>query len=163
MMMKEPTRLRAGERLCPACRSGFMPSRKDQKFCSSGCRKTAFSRKDREKNPHNSQYSPTKWRENLDLFDRNIRLVDVVGKEKDPEKRGAIIERIITLAENGHGQIRSLLTNKMFLYPDRTNKLLFCPGYEHMGTIAQIANRYSWRMWGCSITEVLKIKKVNAQ
>lgn len=133
-----------------------MPNRKDQKFCSPGCRKTDHSRKDRKKNPHNSKFSPTKWRENYELFDLNRCLVEQLCKKKTIHQRSELIQRIIALAEEGHGQLRAILTNLKFLNPDKNNSLLFCPGYEGMGTIAQIANRYSWVTWGCSITDVLK-------
>lgn len=147
------------ERLCPACRSGFMPGRRDQTFCSPGCRKTNHSRKERKENPNNSKCNPIKWRENHDLFDRNRRLVELYGKQKTLEARDRVIEQVISAAENGHGQLRSLLTNRMFLYPNKQNSLLLCPGYRSLGTIAQIANKYSWITWGCSITDVLPPKK----
>jgi len=147
------------ERLCPACQSGFTPARRDQRFCSSKCRKNNHSRKERKKTPRNSKCSPIKWRENYDLFDRNMRLVEHYAKQKTEAGRRRVIEQVIHAAENGHSQLRSLLTNKRFLFPNRRNSLFFCPGYERFGTIAEIANRYSWVTWGCSIIDVLKVNK----
>ena len=128
------------------------------RFCSPRCRKNNYSRADRQKNPRNSRYSPTKWRENYEIFDRNRALVETVYREKNAEKRNKIIEQIIALAENGNAQLRSMLINPLFLYADKKNSLLFCPGYESVGTIAQVANRYSWTTWGCSIVDVLTTK-----
>lgn len=144
-----------GTLLCPACQSAFQPRRRDQRFCSPGCRKTAHSRKERNTSPHNSQFSPTKWRENLELFDRNRRLVELYAKKPNHEARTKLLEEIISVAESGHGQLRSLLTNKKFIFPDKRQPLLFCPGYERFGTISQLCNRYSWTTWGCSIVDAL--------
>lgn len=153
--MSKPTIERQGETLCPACQTIFEPRRSDQKFCTAGCRKNAHSRKERRKFPHNSQFSPTKWRENLELFDRNRRLVELYAKKPNHEARTKLVEEIIEVAESGHGQLRSLLINTKFLFPDKRQSLLFCPGYENFGTISQICNRYSWTTWGCSIVDAL--------
>lgn len=154
--MNQSSKAAESERACPACGSRFEVKRSDQIYCTSKCRKNSFSRKDRKENPRNSRYSPTKWRENYDLLERNRRLVELYAKQKNVDGRESVIEQVISAAENGHGQLRSLLTNEKFLRPKRTQSLLSCPGYEPFGTIAQIANRYSWTKWGCSISEALK-------
>ena len=91
----------------------------------------------------------------MELFDRNQRLVELYAKQPDNEARTKLLQEIIKVAESGHGQLRSLLVNKRFLFPDKRQPLLFCPGYETFGTISQICNKYSWTTWGCSIVHAL--------
>lgn len=155
LLMANSPELPMGGISCPACGACFTPKRKDQTYCSDRCRKNNYSRKDRARSPHNSIFSPTKWRENMEIFDRNRRLVELVCKERSSEARDKVTLSVISAAEGGHGQLRTILTNKIFLFPDRENELLFCPGCEHLGTIAQIVNRYSFANWGCSICDAL--------
>lgn len=140
---------------CPACDAVFYPKRKDQKYCSPACRKNTYSRKDRKNNRRNSTNSAAKWRENMELFDRHRCLIELVMKQQDQSRKDRIIAQIIDVAEGGHGQLRTILTSKAFRYPDRYRKYLFFRIHQHCKTIAQMANAYSWKTWGCSLKHSL--------
>lgn len=142
-------------RVCPACEAIFYPNRKDMRFCSPRCRKNDHSRKDRKDNPRNSKRSPAKWRENMELFDRHRCLVELMMKQPSREAKDQALRQIIDAAENGHGQLRTILTSKAFLYPDMHRKHLFFPIHRQCRTIAQMADAYSWSTWGCSLKQSL--------
>lgn len=142
-------------RICPACNQPFHPTRSNMKFCSPRCRKNRYSRADRNANPRNSTHSPAKWRENMELFDRHRCLVELLIKQRTHEDRNNVIRQIIDAAENGHRQLRTILTSKAFQFPNPNRKLLFFPIHKNSKTIAQMANAYSWKTWGCSLENVL--------
>lgn len=130
-------------RACPACKQNFEPARSNQKFCSSKCRKNSHSRADRKANPRNSQSSPAKWRENMELFDRHRCLVELFNKQNTYHGRNNVIRQIIDAAESGHGQLRTIITSQAFQSPEFNRGLLFFSIHKHSKTIAQLANTYS--------------------
>lgn len=142
-------------RVCPACEAVFYPTRKDMKFCSSRCRKNNYSRRDRKENPRNSKHSPAKRRENVELFDRHRCLVTLVHKQESQEQKDRVLREIIDAAEGGHGQLWTILTSKAFKHPHRHREYLF-QGYDSQDeTIAQMAEAYCWKNWGCSLEDAL--------
>lgn len=146
--------MEAGQ-VCPACTEPFHPRRRDIKLCSSRCRKNHHSRADRKANSRNSAHSPAKWRENMELFDRHRCLVELLIRQRTHEDRNNVIRQTIDAAENGHRQLRTILTSKAFQFPDLNRKLLFFPIHRTSKTTAQMANAYSWKTWGCSLHQSL--------
>lgn len=130
--MQHTVELTKAGRVCPACHELFQLNRKDMRFCSSRCRKNDHSRKDRRHNPRNSKCSPAKWRENMELFDRHRCLVELVMKQTSQDARNQILRQIISAAESGHGQLRTILTSKTFLCPNLHRKRLFSPHSQAM-------------------------------
>lgn len=147
--------LNASLATCPTCRGHFLRRRKDKIYCSDGCRKTAFSRRDRAVQPRNSLSSSAKRREISDLYDLNARLNEMIYTCK-PEDRPALLLKIIEAAADGSGRYRQVLTNRTFLYPDINERRIF---YRRApaaySTPAQLANRFSWSNWKCSIRTLL--------
>lgn len=153
--------MEAGQ-VCPACNQEFHPARSNMKFCSPRCRKNNYSRADRKANPRNSQCSPAKWRENTELFDRHRRLIELLKEQQTYEDQDKIIRQIIDAAENGHSHLLTILTSKAFRHPKKNRGLLFFPSHKHSETIAQMANAYSWKTWGCSLEQsLIKIERTN--
>lgn len=91
----------------------------------------------------------------MELFDRHRCLVELVMKQKTQEDKDGVIRQIINAAENGHSQLRTILTAKVFRYPNPNRKYFFWKCHRQCETIAQMADAYSWNTWGCSIKEAL--------
>lgn len=91
----------------------------------------------------------------MELFDRHRCLVELLIKQRTPENRYNVIRQIIDAAENGHRQLRTILTSKAFRFSNLNRKHLFFPTHKNSKTIAQMANAYSWKTWGCALQHSL--------
>lgn len=98
----------------------------------------------------------------MELFDRHRRLIELLNKQRTYEDQDKIIRQIIDAAENGHRQLLTILTSKALRYPKQSRGLLFFPNHKHSETIAQMANAYSWKTWGCSLKySLIKIERTD--
>lgn len=140
---------------CPVCSTDFVPKRVDQKYCSSKCRKNNYQKHNRSKNPVNSTYSPTKRRDNLELFDRS-RCFGEMYYNTPPWERDDFLNTLVVQAKNGNSKVRNVLNNQMMLRADSSDKKLF---YKHSPsihqTITQLANDYCRRTFGKNVREVI--------
>ncbi len=133
---------------CPNCGIEFQPQRRNQKYCQPNCRKGAYQRKDRQKNPANAKSSPTKRRANTELFDFAKRLAEDLYTMKPSERLG-FVKGLIDQARGGNQNVREVLTNQLLLYATVEE----CPWPFHRRSrsfrnITQAANAYCRKFWG---------------
>lgn len=142
--------------ICPTCQSSFLLGRKDQRYCHANCRKTAYHRRDRAKNPRNSQSSRVKYKENADLFDRALRMAETLYTMPPAERLGHM-KMLIDEARSGNQAIKDVLSNKFLLdvsydaYP-----WLFWRRNRSYLNITQAADAYCRRFWGAGVIDVVK-------
>ena len=97
-------------RQCPNCKAK-VSGRPNKIYCSSNCRKRGTETK------RNSQFSPTKRRENLEFFDRALRLAEELYKTP-PANRLGFMKDLIHYARTGEDRgLRNILCNPMLLRP----------------------------------------------
>ena len=129
------------KRLCPQC-SSAVTGRPNKVFCTSNCRK-------RHSEPtSNSVCSPTKRRENQELFDRALRL----GEELysiPPEQRLGFMKDLIDYARLGKDKkLQDILSNYKLLHPHPYyDTHLFPKRSRSYCTIAQATSNYCKRFW----------------
>ena len=130
-----------GKRKCPRCQEA-VHGRSNKIFCSSNCRK-------RYNEPtRNSLFSVSKRRENMELFDRAMRLAECFYTTA-PQFRLGFIKDIIDIAREGNdNQLRLILTNYCLLHPNPVQSPhLFFRRNRAYSTIAQVAQRYCKHFW----------------
>lgn len=153
--MQTPDLLFGKTAICPYCASDFVKSRSDQKFCKPACRKAESQTRLRKASPANSTNSSDKRRTNLLLFDRALRLAEMIYTSA-PDKRLGIVKAFVDQAKAGDFTMRHILTNRVFLYPDTDNRNLFFRRQPTVYlTVSQAADKYCHRFWGMGVREVL--------
>ena len=89
-------------RQCPNC-NAKVSGRPNKIYCSTNCRKRATETK------RNSQFSPTKRRENTEFFDRALRLAEELYKTPPPQ-RLEFMKDLINYARTGNDcELRKIL------------------------------------------------------
>lgn len=142
-------------KLCSHCSQLFLPNRKDQRFCSSRCRKCESQKKRRLSSPVNSTHSLSKRRDNLVFFDKALRLAEILYSLPVPLRLG-FMQDLVIQARSGDKTLRQILSNQYLLRADNTQKWLFhrkCPASYF--TIAQAADRYCRKFWGYCVKDVV--------
>ncbi len=139
-------------RQCSNCRV-VITGRPNKIFCSTNCRKH-YSEPQR-----NSFYSPTKRRENLEFFDRALRLAEVLY-QTPPNQRLGFMKDLIDYARMGDDcELRNILCNPMLLRPNPyTQRFLFHRRPRAYCTISQAASNYCKRFWRANIQDVVFFK-----
>ena len=87
-------------RQCPNCKAK-VSGRANKIYCSSNCRKRGTETK------RNSQFSPTKRRENLEFFDRALRLAEELYKTPPPQ-RLEFMRDLMHYARTGEDRVRGI-------------------------------------------------------
>ena len=133
-------------RQCPYCRE-VITGRPNKIFCSTNCRK------------RNSFCSPTKRRENLEFFDRALRLAEVLY-QTPPNQRLGFMKDLIDYARMGDDcELRNILCNPILLRPNPyTLSVLFYKRSRAYCTISQAASNYCKRFWRANIQNVVFCK-----
>ena len=153
-MTNDLTRV-SDEALCEYCDTPFRRRRKDQRYCSDKCRKAAYQDKNRKENPVNSTLSPQKWRENYELFDRALRLAEMLYTMPVGERLG-FMKGLIDDARHGNVKLKNILLNPAILKARYFDEHMFYKkrpaAYR---TIGQAADSYCRRYWGASVRDVL--------
>ena len=139
-------------RQCPNCKAK-VSGRPNKIYCSSNCRKRGTETK------RNSQLSPTKRRENLEFFDRALRLAEELYKTPPPQ-RLEFMRDLIDYARTGEDRVlRNILCNPMLLRPNPyTQRFLFYRRSRVYCTISQAASNYCKRFWRANIKDVVFCK-----
>jgi len=123
--------------------------RKSKMYCSSNCRQYACRPK------QNSQCSVTKRRKNLMLFDKAMRLAEILYS-LPPQERLGFIKTLIDEARAGNISLREILSNHMLRHPDpNKDRWMFYRGSWAYCTIAQAAQNYCKRYWHQDVSDVV--------
>lgn len=155
----------------PSCDNTYK-HRSNKKFCSDNCRKEGNRPK------QNSMSSPTKARNQLEMFDRALVLGEMLyqkerslnfykfgrlqdsprssNKGRSPIERLAFMEELIQLARGGDAQLRDILTKPHMR--DANGYLdphLFPFGNPAYCTIAKAASIYCYRFWKATAHDVV--------
>lgn len=141
-------------RACEDCRTLFMPSRKDQRYCSDRCRKNKSQKARRKEFPVNSTSSPSKRQDNRRLFDSAARHAEILYT-LPPGRRLGFMKELIDAAREGDSHLRQMLTNKYILKAGREHRWLFYPRPQGYYTISQAADRYCRMYWNASVADVV--------
>ena len=137
------------EGVCDHCRNTF-PYRANKRFCSSNCRKR------NNEGTRNSFYSSTKRRENTELFERSMRLAEILYSAPPYERLGIMRDLIAEARSGKDRQLMDILTNQRLLRPNPQNdRWLFYKRSRSYGTIAQAANNYCKRFWKADARKVI--------
>lgn len=143
-------------RACPACGQDF-PFRSNRTFCSPKCRKDSSQKKRRAITPANAANSPSKRREQAELFELAMLLAAQVYSI-NPNLRMEWMRDLVNRGRSGKDpKIRQILTMPRLLTATHHDKHLFyrrCP--RNYVTIAQAANRYCNMMWGAGVVDVVR-------
>ena len=136
-------------RQCPHCKAK-VSGRPNKIYCSSNCRKRATEMKS------NSQFSPTKRRENTEFFERALRLAEELYKTI-PSQRLGFMKDLINYARTGNDcELRNILCNPMLLKPNPyTQRFLFYRRSREYCTISQAASNYCKRFWRANVKDVI--------
>ena len=128
-------------RKCQRCLKPIL-GRPNKLYCSSNCRKRHNEPK------RNASYSPTKRREQLEFFDRALRLAECLYSIP-PNQRLGFLKELVDLAREGdNGQLRLILTNYLLRHPNPIyDRHLFHRRNRAYPTIAQAVNYYCKRFW----------------
>ena len=141
---------------CAECDATFLQRNKNQKYCSSRCRKDRYQRADREKYPTNAATSPATARRQYEFYQRALDLAEQLYS-LPPNQRLRFINSLVEAARTDDRVLANIFTNPKFLYPDLEEKWIFyrrCP--RSYVTISQAANAYCHRFWGAPVTEVVR-------
>ena len=140
---------------CPKCGKAFY-GRSNKKFCSHKCRKLFSQQTIRATTPVNSKNSKCKKREQYELFDKALRLAEMLYT-LPPHERLGFMENLILMARSGkHPKLKQILTMPTLLKDNCENELLFwrqTPANHR--TISQAANNYCKRFWKRNVIFVM--------
>jgi hypothetical protein len=140
---------------CKMCNKSFAAQRSTKMFCSATCRNSQYQQKDRKVHLRNSLKSPTKLRENTELYDLSNRLAETLYTLA-PGKRLGNLSDLIRHARSMPGRLRQVLANKTLIYPDRNCRNLFYRRQpSQFITIWQACDRYCWSFWGYCVKAVV--------
>lgn len=140
---------------CKMCNKNVAARRSTKIFCSATCRNSQYQQKDRKINLRNSLKSPTKRRENTELYDLSNRLAETLYTLA-PGKRLGNLSDLIRYARSVPGKVRQILANKTLIYPDRNCSYLFYRRKPNQFiTISQACDRYCWSFWGYGVRDVV--------
>jgi hypothetical protein len=140
---------------CRKCNKQFIPQRSTKIFCSATCRNSEYQQKDRKINAKNSRESPTKRRENQELYDLSNRLAETFYNMA-PGRRLGYLSYIIRDARSASGKLRQVLTNKTLVHPDRDCRYLFYRRQpSQFITVSQACDRYCKSFWGYGVKAVV--------
>ena len=140
---------KAPKRLCEYCKK-HIEGRPNKRFCSSNCRKR-FSEPKR-----NARNSPTKRRENTELFDRAFKLSEALYSLPISERLGYMKELIDRAREHDDKQLRDILSNFYLLKANCSREpWLFYRRSWQNPTIAQAARNYCKRFWHSNVKDVV--------
>lgn len=134
---------------CIRCEKEFL-FRANKKFCSSNCRR-------RHSEPQqNSFFSPIKWRNNMELFDRASRIAEIYFNLPPPKRDGFMAELISSARSGQDKRLRDILSNKILLDPTNNwgNPFRGKRG-KSCGSIATAAKSYCWTYWNASVKDVI--------
>jgi hypothetical protein len=141
------------EKNCINCGGTFTATRRDRKYCSTTCRQTTSQRVRRKSNPANSHSSSAKWRTNLELFDRSLRLSEELYTLPVGSRLGYMRD-LIERAREGCPKLRQLLSNQYLLTTqERWLHHRRCPAAYF--TITKAADRYCRKLWRASAADVV--------
>ena len=140
---------------CPKCGKAFY-GRSNKMFCSSKCRKLFSQQAIRTTTPVNSKNSKCQKREQYELFDKALRLAEILYT-LPPCKRLGFMENLILMARSGaHPQLKQILTMPALLQATHKNKTLFWRrAPANYRTISQAANNYCKRFWKRNVIFVM--------
>lgn len=141
------------DKTCINCGAAFAATRCDRKYCSTTCRQTSSQRARRKLSPANSRSSNAKWRDNLELFDRSMRLAEELYTLPIGSRLGYMRD-LIEKARAGCAKLRLLLANQ-YLLTTREPWLHHrrCPAAYF--TITKAADRYCRKFWQASAADVV--------
>lgn len=145
LMMEEQT-----IRGCLNCGVSIEHMRSQAKHCSPKCRKNASQ--NRCRTVQNSEESPTKRRENLELVDTSLWLSERYYQTPPLEREG-YLEDLIGYAKT-NARYRNLLTNQ-YLMNSEDEKHHTHGSPKSYNTIQKEANLYCQKKWGQPINSVL--------
>lgn len=90
----------------------------------------------------------------MELFERNMRLAEMYYTHP-PADRPRFLLELIREAIEGNSKVKRVLTNRVFLRPDRSDKHKFWRGTSNYPTLAQEAHRLSKEVVGVGIDAVI--------
>ena len=139
---------------CHVCGSGFAAVRRDARFCSAACRKSA-SRTNVPEAPQNRTSSPSKRRREDEVFDLNMVLCEAYYG-MPPAARASYLENLIDLARAGNPRLREVLSNLFLLRTREGSRKTNFRRSRAYPTIAQEAHRFTTSRWGVHVREAVR-------
>lgn len=129
-------------RLCPTCGKGFVPRRKDARFCRPLCQQKS------SRGPRTIKDSHAERDRNRRHYSRARELADDLYS-LPPGQRLGYMRELIAAAREGNTDLRAILTDKAVMCGSSR--------YTPKGrlTIAQAADRYCRAFWGHDVKAVV--------
>lgn len=140
---------------CHTCGAGFTSVRRDARSCSPACRQSVC----RGGKPINRRTSPTKRRQENELFDLNMVLCERYYATK-PADRPAYLEHLIDTARAGNGRMREVLSNLVLLKASEGRRATNLRSSRSYPTIAQEANQFTQETWGVHIRDAVRDQRL---
>ncbi len=138
---------------CPRCQVDFLPGRKNQKYCSQPCQKSAS--RNAARGTRTVDASPDLRRRSLVHYDTAMRLAEMVYTAP-PNKRLGLMSDLIRRARGGDRKLRNILTDPTLLRASPDDKsLFFRRAPASYRTIAQAADAYCRMFWGQGVRAVV--------
>lgn len=142
---------------CPRCKTEFVATRKDKKFCSRSCQKKSSNNATR--GPRDNKTSRTSRKRNEQHFSLSYSLAETYYNTP-PQERLGFLKELVDAARFPESprdkHIRNVLTHKALMYPDRREPSLFYRGMPFTYcTISELVNRYCKRFLLASSRTVL--------
>ena len=137
------------DRRCPRC-GAAVTGRPNKIYCSANCRKRHKEIK------RNSVLSMAKRRENTELYDRAIRLTEMLYSIP-PQERLGFMKDLIDLARlGGDAQLRDILSNQTLIKLAWDEKKRFLQrNHNDYCTITRAASNYCKRYWCANVRDVV--------
>lgn len=137
------------EATCIHCGVVFVAQRSTAKFCGPTCRKG----QSRSETQPTLRGSPTKRRENIELFGYHYDL-SATYYALQPADRPVWLRNLIERARQGDTKVKRVLTNRVFLRP-REYAIGKATYSEHLPTVAQEAHTLCKYMWNAGVEYVI--------
>lgn len=142
---------------CARCARPFVDTRPDRRFCGSACRKAAYRDEVRARDPELMVKKPTQVRRTFEKTEsmEAIRQCYLERCRLGAQEGDAFLEELIEGARAGNAKLREVLTNRLLRSPRRGDRIPQMKRYREVKTLGEIANEYTWRVWGCSIMDAV--------
>lgn len=141
-------------RQCLRCGEEFKLTRRHRKYCTSRCRSRNGQDRARAEEPVNSANSRTKYRDNMELFER-VRCLSQLYFETPRAKRLGHLQSLVARARDGDSRTRAVLANPYLIKTIDNHFADIMRRHRLPATIGEVVDWYCRRFWNASGRDVV--------